>query len=145
MMMAWLCNVKICVVKTCYVTLCIYFSPLDIFFSFYGCQTRNVCVFKLICNLFSFFCHPLLIPHWKCLCFLIHIVLDIIYTYYYASNCYTLYCQYVRSLGIEPTTFALLTQCSNHWATFFIFGSNSLYLSIVTYILKRHISKQSCL
>ncbi len=21
------------------------------------------------------------------------------------------------SLGIEPTTFALLTQCSNHWAT----------------------------
>ncbi len=38
-----------------------------------------------------------------------------------------LYCQYVRSLGIEPTTFALLTQCSNHWATFFIFGSNSVY------------------
>ncbi len=28
-----------------------------------------------------------------------------------------LYCQYVCSLGIEPTTFALLTQCSNHWAT----------------------------
>ncbi len=26
-------------------------------------------------------------------------------------------CQYVCSLGIEPTTFALLTQCSNHWAT----------------------------
>ncbi len=25
-----------------------------------------------------------------------------------------LYCQYVCSLGIEPTTFALLTQCSNH-------------------------------
>ncbi len=24
------------------------------------------------------------------------------------------YCQYVCSLGIEPTTFALLTQCSNH-------------------------------
>ncbi len=22
-----------------------------------------------------------------------------------------------QSLGIEPTTFALLTQCSNHWAT----------------------------
>ncbi len=28
-----------------------------------------------------------------------------------------LYYQYVCSLGIEPTTFALLTQCSNHWAT----------------------------
>ncbi len=28
-----------------------------------------------------------------------------------------LYCQYVCSLGIEPTTFALLTQCSNYWAT----------------------------
>ncbi len=28
-----------------------------------------------------------------------------------------LYFQYVCSLGIEPTTFALLTQCSNHWAT----------------------------
>ncbi len=28
-----------------------------------------------------------------------------------------LYCQCVCSLGIEPTTFALLTQCSNHWAT----------------------------
>ncbi len=27
------------------------------------------------------------------------------------------FCQYVCSLGIEPTTFALLTQCSNHWAT----------------------------
>ncbi len=25
---------------------------------------------------------------------------------------YTLYCQYVCSLGIKPTTFALLTQCS---------------------------------
>ncbi len=24
------------------------------------------------------------------------------------------YCQYVCSLGIEPTTFVLLTQCSNH-------------------------------
>ncbi len=29
-----------------------------------------------------------------------------------------LYCQYVCSLGIEPTTFALLTQCSNHRNTF---------------------------
>ncbi len=25
--------------------------------------------------------------------------------------------QYMCSLGIKPTTFALLTQCSNHWAT----------------------------
>ncbi len=30
---------------------------------------------------------------------------------------YTCFCQYMCSLGIEPTTFALLTQCSNHWAT----------------------------
>ncbi len=30
---------------------------------------------------------------------------------------YTFFCQYMCSLGIEPTTFALLTQCSNHWAT----------------------------
>ncbi len=50
-----------------------------------------------------------------------------IYIYIYAfSRCfypkrltvhsgYTLFfCQYVCSLGIEPTTFALLTQCSNH-------------------------------
>ncbi len=28
-----------------------------------------------------------------------------------------IFCQYVCTLGIEPTTFALLTQCSNHWAT----------------------------
>ncbi len=27
-----------------------------------------------------------------------------------------IYCQYVCSLGIEPTTFALLMQCSNYWA-----------------------------
>ncbi len=27
------------------------------------------------------------------------------------------YCQYMCSLGIEPITFALLAQCSNHWAT----------------------------
>ncbi len=30
---------------------------------------------------------------------------------------YTYFCQYMCSLGIEPTTFALLMQCSNHWAT----------------------------
>ncbi len=28
-----------------------------------------------------------------------------------------MFCQHVCSLGIEPTTFALLTQCSNHWTT----------------------------
>ncbi len=28
-----------------------------------------------------------------------------------------IFCQYMCSLGIEPTTFVLLTQCSNHWAT----------------------------
>ncbi len=28
-----------------------------------------------------------------------------------------LFCQYMCSLWIEPTTFALLKQCSNHWAT----------------------------
>ncbi len=33
------------------------------------------------------------------------------------SKAIHLYCQYMCSLGIEPTTFALLTQCSNHWAT----------------------------
>ncbi len=30
---------------------------------------------------------------------------------------YTFFCQYVCSLGIKPTTFALLTQFSYHWAT----------------------------
>ncbi len=38
-----------------------------------------------------------------------------------------LYCQYVCSLGIEPTTFALLTQCSNHWAT----GTHINYIMIL--------------
>ncbi len=32
-------------------------------------------------------------------------------------SCYTYFFQYMCSLGIEPTTFALLTQCSNHWTT----------------------------
>ncbi len=31
------------------------------------------------------------------------------------------------SLGIEPTTFALLTQCSNHWATGTQFKTKSLF------------------
>ncbi len=35
------------------------------------------------------------------------------------------FCQYMCSLGIKPTTFALLTQCSNHWATgTHVFDSN---------------------
>ncbi len=34
-------------------------------------------------------------------------------------SAFRLYIVFVNmcSLGIEPTTFALLTQCSNHWAT----------------------------
>ncbi len=45
-----------------------------------------------------------------------------------------LYCQYVCSLGIEPTTFALLTQCSNHWATGTLFQTlvSSLLVVILT-------------
>ncbi len=51
-------------------------------------------------------------------------VLDVHYIYIYAfsrrfypklftvNSGYTFICQYVCSLGIEPTTFALLTQCS---------------------------------
>ncbi len=39
------------------------------------------------------------------------------------------------SLGIEPTTFALLTQCSNHWAT------GTLNYIAVTY---RHIVQMIC-
>ncbi len=38
----------------------------------------------------------------------------------YKTTCdsvYTFFCQYVCSLGFKPTTFALLKQCSNHWAT----------------------------
>ncbi len=38
---------------------------------------------------------------------LLNILLIMYYIYIYA----------LCSLGIEPTTFALLTQCSNHWAT----------------------------
>ncbi len=57
------------------------------------------------------------------------IVYIYIYIYIYAfSRCfypkrltvhsgYTFFCQYMCSLGIEPTTFALPAQCSNHWAT----------------------------
>ncbi len=37
-----------------------------------------------------------------------------------------------RSLGIEPTTFALLTQCSNHWAT----GTHVRAMFIVTTSVK---------
>ncbi len=46
---------------------------------------------------------------------------DYIYIYAFSRRFYpkrlTVHCQYMCSLGIEPTTFALLTQCSNHWAT----------------------------
>ncbi len=45
-----------------------------------------------------------------------------------------LYCQYVCSLGIKPTTFALLTQCSNHWATgTYIY----IYIFMVLYCIYR--------
>ncbi len=44
-----------------------------------------------------------------------------------------LYCQYVCSLGIKPTTFALLTQCSNHWATgtLFLILKSLIWTSII--------------
>ncbi len=55
---------------------------------------------------------------------------------------YTCYL-YVCSLGIEPTTFALLTQCSNHWATGTVditgrYSSNRLFFSHSTWILQQH-------
>ncbi len=56
-----------------------------------------------------------------------HFGVEYIYIYAYSRrfypkriivhSCYTYFCQYMCSMGIEPTTFALLTQCSNHWAT----------------------------
>ncbi len=49
---------------------------------------------------------------------------------------YTFFCQYVCSLGIEPTTFALLMQCSNHWAT----GTLCIELSWPLYM---HIAPQT--
>ncbi len=39
------------------------------------------------------------------------------FQYFIQSDLSSLIFQYMCSLGIEPTTFALLTQCSNHWAT----------------------------
>ncbi len=42
-----------------------------------------------------------------------------------------LYCQYACSLGIEPTTFALLTQYSNHWAT----GAPQTCIWIVNHVI----------
>ncbi len=50
----------------------------------------------------------------------VQVVLHYIYQTLLSKATYSaihLYCQYVWSLGIKPTTFALLTQCSNHWAT----------------------------
>ncbi len=40
---------------------------------------------------------------------------------------YTFFGQYMCSLGIEPTTFAQLTQCSNHWATGTLQSNCNLY------------------
>ncbi len=45
---------------------------------------------------------------------------DLLYVCMYIMKCIQViifFYQYVCFLGIEPTTFALLTQCSNHWAT----------------------------
>ncbi len=49
-----------------------------------------------------------------------------------------LYCEYVCSLGIEPTTFVLLTQCSNHWTSVIYnnvqkFGVNTLFFKRRTF------------
>ncbi len=49
-----------------------------------------------------------------------------------------LYCEYVCSLGIEPTTFELLTQCSNHWASVIYnkvqkFGVNTIFFTRRTF------------
>ncbi len=41
-----------------------------------------------------------------------------------------IFCQYACSLGIEPITFALLMQCSNHWAT----GTKEFLLVKLLYI-----------
>ncbi len=43
-------------------------------------------------------------------------------TVYSSYTCFVSMCV---PLGIEPTTFALLTQCSNHWATGTLYYSNA--------------------
>ncbi len=48
-----------------------------------------------------------------------------------------IFCQYMCSLGIEPTTFALLTQCSNHWAT----GTVRYFLNKCLYIIDIKLTK----
>ncbi len=48
-----------------------------------------------------------------------------------------LFCQYVCSLRIEPTTFVLLTQCFNHWAT----GTLILLLLTTTIIIIMYLFK----
>ncbi len=57
-----------------------------------------------------------------------------------AYSGYTFFCQYMCSLGIKPTTFALLTQCSNHWAT------GTLYQSILNAKLtgRKKLSRKMC-
>ncbi len=47
-----------------------------------------------------------------------------------------LYCQYVCSLGIEPTTFALLTQRSKHWATGILFIAYLLSSLLSPFLVK---------
>ncbi len=47
-----------------------------------------------------------------------------------------MFCQHVCSLGIEPTTFAFLTQCVNHWATGTLVHINSSYWFNLVLIFK---------
>ncbi len=66
-----------------------------------------------------------------------------IYIYAFSRHCYpkqltvhsgyTYFGQYMCSLGIEPTTFALLTQCSNHWATGTVQHRNSMIVMLLSY------------
>ncbi len=79
-------------------------------------------------------------PHWKSIA--VHnFRKSLLYTFirrFYPKRLtvhsgYMFFCQYMCSLGIEPTTFALLTQCSNHWAT----GINiCLVEGHITYLLE---------
>ncbi len=67
-------------------------------------------------------CMPLCLfdlPHssFPCIFTFMHLADALIQSNLQAYSGYTFFCQYVCSLGIEPTTFALLMQCSNHWAT----------------------------
>ncbi len=59
------------------------------------------------------------------------------------SRLYTFFYQYVHSLGIEPTTFCVLTQCSTtepqeHYITYITAALQHLYLhSLLNYSTKK--------